>query len=119
MLLICGVAQAADEPDFKSAIVTQSSKYPRQTSAVSIMGIDAAAKTVDMSRVAVAIDGVIVTGEWEPKTLDSATYEDFPAGTDVPAAATRNKLFLKLPDGSVVSAKVVRREKQTPQHLDR
>ena len=41
----------------------------------------------------------------------SATFEDFPRGRDVQAAVRRNQLLLKHPDGSVVTAKIVRRVK--------
>ena len=37
--------------------------------------------------------------------------KDFPRGSSVQAAVTRNQLLLKHPDGSVVSAKIVRRVK--------
>ncbi|HLF10106.1 MAG TPA: hypothetical protein VJA26_02740 [Gammaproteobacteria bacterium] len=111
-LLVCGAAQAAEE--FKSAIVTQSTTYERQKRSVSIAGIPAARSMTDVSRVAVALDGMVITGEWEPKTVTSTSADDFKRGTEVPAAIERNKLLLKLPDGSVVKTKIVRREKQEP-----
>jgi len=117
-LLLCSTANAA-EPEFKSSIVTQSSTYDRQSSSFSIAGIPAGSTTVSMSRVTIALDGVLVTGEWEPTTLESPTAKNFRRGTDVPAAINRSRLLLKLPDGSVVTTKIVNREKQKPPELDR
>ena len=116
-LLSSASAQAAD-PEFQSAIVTESYTYERQQSSFSVAGIQAGSSTVSMSRVTVALDGVLVTGDWEPQTLESTTAKNFRRGTDVPAAVARNKLLLKLPDGSVVTTKIVKREKQKPAHLD-
>ena len=45
-------------------------------------------------------------------TTTISTAKDFPRGSDVPAAIERNRLLLEAPDGSVVTAKIVRREKQ-------
>jgi hypothetical protein len=109
-LLVCGAAHAAEE--FKFAIVTESRTYERQTGSFSVAGISAARSMRDVSRVAVALDGVVVTGEWEPKTSQSTTAKDFRRGSEVPVAIERNRLLLQLPDGSVVTAKIVRREKQ-------
>ena len=61
------------------------------------------------SRVTVALDGERITGEWVPKTTISGSAKDFRRGADVLAATTRNQLLLKLPDGSVVTAKIVQR----------
>jgi hypothetical protein len=118
LLLLCGPAQAA-EPEFKSTVVTESRTYERQSSSFSVAGIPAGSTRVPMSRVTVALDGLLVTGEWEPKTLQSATAKSFRRGTDVPAAVSRNRLLLQLPDGSVVTTKIVKREKQKPPELDR
>jgi hypothetical protein len=118
LLLVCGSARAA-EPEFESSVVTQSRTYERQSSSFSVGGISAGSTTVPMSRVTVALDGMLITGEWEPKTLQSTTAKDFRRGTDVPAAVTRNRLLLKLADGSVVTTKIVKREKQRPPELDR
>jgi len=107
-LLFCGAAQAAEE--FKAAIVTESRTYERQKGSFNIAGISAARSMTDVSRVTVALDGRAITGEWEPKTVKSTTANDFKRGTEVPAAIERNRLLLKLPDGSVVTAKIVRRE---------
>jgi hypothetical protein len=46
-----------------------------------------------------------------PETTRSATYKDFPRGADVQAAVKRSQLLLKHPDGSVVTARIVRRVK--------
>ncbi len=116
-LLFSASAEAAD-PEFKSAIVTESYTYDRQQSSFAVAGIQAGSTLVSMSRVTVALDGVLVTGDWEPQTLESTTAKNFRRGTDVPAAVTRNKLLLKLPDGSVVTTKIVKREKQKPPHLN-
>lgn len=109
--LLCGLAHAAN-PEFKSSIVTESFTYQRQSSSFSIAGMNAAGTTTAVSRVTVALDGMLITGDWEPKTLRSASAADFKRGTDVPAAVDRNRLLLKLPDGSVVTTKIARREKQ-------
>lgn len=108
--LICGAVHAA-EPEFKSAVVTQSQVYQRQANSVSVGGFSVAGSMVDVSRVTVTLDQTAVTAQWEPKTSLSVTAQAFRPGTDVPAAVTRNKLFLKAPDGSIVEAKIVLREK--------
>jgi hypothetical protein len=118
LLLLCAAAHGADR-EFVSSIVTESRTYERQSGSFSVGGIQAARSTVSMSRVTVALDGILVTGEWEPKTLRSATAKDFRRGTDVLAAVERNRLLLQMPDGSVVTAKIVQREKQRPPELDR
>ena len=66
----------------------------------------------------VALDGMRITGEWVPKTTISVSAEDFPRGSDVQAATTRNQLLLKHPDGSVVTAKIVQRVKQPEEDED-
>jgi hypothetical protein len=113
-----GQAEAAD-PEFKSSVVTASRTYERQQSSISVAGLPAGGTTVSMSRVTVAHEGMLVTGEWEPKTLQSATAKNFRRGTDVLAAVHRNRLLLQLPDGSVVTTKIVQRERQKPPELDR
>lgn len=111
-LLIAGAAHAAG-PDFQSTVVTQSRTYERQASSFRIAGIPGSVgKTVEVSRVTVALDGALVTGEWEPKTSVSVSAKDFRRGTDVLAAVNRNRLLLKTPAGDVVTAKIVSREKQ-------
>jgi archaellum component FlaF (FlaF/FlaG flagellin family) len=118
VLLACGQAHAAD-PEFKSSVVTESRTYERSSSSFNVGGIRAGGTTESVSRVTVAHDGLLVTGEWEPKTLQSTTAKDFRRGTDVPAAVSRNRLLLQLPDGSVVTAKIVKRERPKPAELDR
>ena len=108
-LLIEG-AYAAD-PEFKTALVTESREYDREVSTGSIGGVRLPPKTEWTSRVTVALDGVRITGEWAPETSLSARAEDFPRGTEVQAAVKRNQLLLKHPDGSVLTAKIVRRVK--------
>jgi hypothetical protein len=117
-LLLFGAADAA-EPEFTPSIVTESRTYERQSSSFSVAGIRAAGTTVSMSRVTVALDGVLVTGEWEPTTVRSVTAKDFRRGAEVPAAVQRKRLSLKAPDGSVVTTKIVKREKQKVPESDR
>jgi archaellum component FlaF (FlaF/FlaG flagellin family) len=115
-VLLCSVAHAA-EPEFRPTIVTASRTYDRQSSSFSIAGVSAGGTTVSVSRVTVALEGTLITGEWEPKTLRSTSATDLRRGTEVLAAANRNRLLLKLPDGSEVTAKIVKRERQTPPEL--
>ncbi len=111
-LLICAAVQAAEE--FKFAIVTESRAYERQDGSFSVAGVTAARSVTNVSRVTVALDGLLITGEWEPKTSISTTAKDFKRGSEVPAATQRNKLLLRGPDGSTVTAKIVQRKK--PEH---
>ena len=108
-LLIDG-AYAAD-PAFKTGLITESREYERQVSTGSIGGVRLPPKTQWTSRVTVAIEGERITAEWAPETSRSASFEDFPRGADVQAAVKRNQLLLKHPDGSVVTARIVRRVK--------
>jgi hypothetical protein len=101
----------AADPKFTIALVTESRQYEREKAAPSFGGIRLPGPTEWTSRVTVALDGERITGEWVPKTTISVSAEDFPRGSDVPAAATRNQLLLKYTDGSVVTAKIVRRVK--------
>jgi hypothetical protein len=122
LLLCCfGSAAHAADPEFKSTIVTASYTYDRQAATFSVAGVAAAGKTVTMSRVTVALDGELVTGEWESKTVASASAKDFRRGTDVLAAVNRKRLLLKLPkgEGEMVTAKIIKREKQKPPALRR
>jgi hypothetical protein len=107
---LAGTAYAAD-PEFKTGLVTESREYERETATGSIGGVRLPPKKEWTSRVTVAMDGVRITGEWAPETSLSARAEDFPRGTEVQAAVRRNQLLLKHPDGSVVTAKIVRRVK--------
>ncbi len=102
----------AADPEFKLGLVVESREYEREKASSAIGGIRLPAATQWTSRVTVALEGLRITGEWVPKTTISASAEDFPRGSDVQAAITRNQLLLKHPDGSVVTAKIVRREKQ-------
>ena len=111
-LLISGATRAA-APEFQSTVVTRSGTYQRQTSSFSVAGLPGSVgRTVEVSRVTVALDGILVTGEWEPKTSVSVSAKDFRRGTDVLAAVNRNRLLLRTPAGDEVTAKIVSREKQ-------
>ena len=117
LTLLAGPSQSA-EPEFKTGIVTASRAYERDAGSISVGGIRAGAATAWISRVTVGVDGMRITGEWQPKTTISATAQDFPRGSDVSVAVTRNKLLLKHPDGSIVEARIVRRE-EAPDAKDR
>jgi hypothetical protein len=104
-------AAHAAKPEFAASIVTDSRTYQRQSSSIVVAGIQTGLSKVDVSRVTVALPGWLVTGEWEPQTVRSATAKDFRRGSDVFAALDGNRLLLKHPDGSVVTAKIVKREK--------
>jgi hypothetical protein len=108
---LTATSHAAD-PEFKVGLVMESREYEREKMAPSFGGVRLPGATEWTSRVTVALDGMRITGEWVPKTTISVSAEDFPRGTDVEAAATRNQLLLKHPDGSVVTAKIVQRVKQ-------
>jgi hypothetical protein len=110
LLPLAGTAYAAD-PEFKTGVITESREYDREMSTGSIGGVRLPPRTEWTSRVTVALDGIRITGEWAPETSLSARAEDFPRGADVQAAVKRNQLLLKHPDGSVVTAKIVRRVK--------
>jgi hypothetical protein len=107
---LSATSHAAD-PEFQVGLVTESRQYEREKASPSIGGIRLPGATEWTSRVTVVLEGVRITGEWVPKTTISASAEDFPRGTDVQAATTRNQLLLKHPDGSLVTAKIVRRVK--------
>jgi len=117
-LLFAGALPAA-EPEFKTGIVTASRVFQRESTSFSVAGVAAASKRVDVSSVTVALDGLLVTGEWEPKTLSSTTAKDFRRGREVQAALSRNRLLLKSPDGDIVTTKVVKREKAAANDTDR
>jgi hypothetical protein len=109
---LCGAASAAD-PAFRSTIVTNAFIYQRPASSFKVLGLPSSiANTVDASRVTVALDGFLVSGEWVPKTSLSIRAKNFRQGTDVLAAIERNKLLLKTSAGDVVTANIVSREKQ-------
>lgn len=113
-LALSGGASYAADPEFKAALVTESRVYEREKGSIAVGGVRAQAATEWTSRVTVALDGVRITGEWVPKTTISTSAKDFRRGSDVEAAATRNQLLLKAPDGSVVTAKIVRRVTPDP-----
>ena len=85
-------------------------KVPYEKSA-SVAGVRLPPNKQWTNRVTVTLDDERVTGEWSREISRSATFKDFPRGSSVQAAVTRNQLLLKHPDGSVVSAKIVRRVK--------
>lgn len=114
---LAGTAHAAD-PEFKTGLVTASRVYERESGSFSVGGIRTAAATEWTSRVTVAVDGERITGEWQPKTVISATAKDFPRGADVDVATKRGQLLLKHPDGSVVTARIVNRERQKTEPKD-
>lgn len=109
--LLAAPALAAD-PEFKTGLVTTSRVYEREKGSVRVGGIRTSAAKEWISRVTVAVDGERITGEWAPKTVISATAKDFPRGSDVSVAAQRSQLLLKHPDGSVVTARIVNRERR-------
>ena len=119
VLSLDAAAVRAAEPEFRSSIVTEARIYARTETSFRIAGIPAGATTTDVSRVTVAVAGLLVTGEWEPKTVRSPSAKDFRRGSDVYAAIERNRLLLKLPDGDVVTAKIVNREKQKSAAFER
>ena len=108
---LAGTAYAAD-PEFKAARVTESREYERETTTASVAGVRLPPNKEWTNRVTVALDAERITGEWPRESSRSPTFEDFPRGRDVQAAVRRNQLLLKHPDGSVVTARIVRRVKQ-------
>jgi hypothetical protein len=64
-----------------------------------------------MNRITVVLDGYDVTGEFPSETSKGPHATDVKVGSDIFAALEHNKLLLKWPDGSVVTAKVVTRQK--------
>jgi len=115
---LAGTAYAAD-PEFKVARVTESRDYEREQASGSIAGVQLPPKKQWTARVTVALEGERITGEWAPASTVSASAEDFPRGSEVGAVVRRNQLLLKHPDGSVVTAKIVRRVKQPEKDEDR
>jgi hypothetical protein len=115
LLLALSVLMApafAADPEFKTGLVTASRVYERENGSLTVGGIRAGAMKEWTSRVTVAVDGERITGEWVPKTVISATAKDFPRGADVPVAVKRSQLLLQHPDGSVVTTRIVNRERQ-------
>lgn len=115
---LAGTAYAAD-PEFTVCRIIESRDYEREQASASIGGVPLPPKKQWTSRVTVALGGERITGEWVPASSVSASAEDFPRGSDVPAAVKRNQLLLKHPDGSVVTAKIVRRVKPPEKDEDR
>lgn len=107
LLLICGVAAAADDFEFATILVAQT--YERQNTNFSIAGIGVGGTTTDMNRVVVVLDGYDVTGEFPSKTVRSPSAKELKVGSEIPAAIKRNKLLLKWPDGTVVEAQIVQK----------
>ncbi len=108
-LTVLPISSQSAEPEFQVGIVTASRAYERDAATVSVGGFTAAAAKTRVSRVTVGVNGMRITAEWQPKTSISASAQDFPRGTDVPVAVSRNKLLLKHPDGSIVEARIVQR----------
>jgi hypothetical protein len=119
VLALTSATSHAAEPEFKVGLVMESREYEREKMSPSFGGVRLPGATEWTSRVTVALDGMRITGEWVPKTTISTSAEDFPRGTDVEAAATRNQLLLKHPDGSVITAKIVQRLKQPEPDAER
>jgi hypothetical protein len=111
-LLWLGGAALAAEPKFKTAIVTAAWSYERPRASIDIGGITAGTAKILTSSVTIALDGMLVTGEWTPKMPEDPSSDDFRSGTEVPASVSTSRMVLKLPDGTEVKAKVVYREKQ-------
>ena len=99
------------EPVFQTVRVLNAHDYERVLAGFSVGGAPAVSSTELTSSVTVYLDGVQITGEWAPKSRISATSQDFPSGSDVEAAAVPGQLLLKHPDGSIVTARIVRRVK--------
>ena len=108
LLLACGAAAAQD---FKSATILVAQTYERQNANFVIGGFGVGGTSVDMNRITLVLDGYDVTGEFESKTVKSPRATDVKVGSDILAALQRNKLLLKWPDDSVVTARIVLREK--------
>src|SRR5262245_57557308 len=111
-LLWLGGATLAAEPKFKPAIVTASWTYDRPRATVNVAGIEGGVQKVLTSSVTIALEGLLITGEWQPKAPGDPDATAFRAGTDVQASVTQTRMLLQMPDGNVVSAKVTYREKQ-------
>ncbi|HEX5046059.1 MAG TPA: hypothetical protein VFX89_02980 [Gammaproteobacteria bacterium] len=110
-LLLVLVCAAAAAQDYKSSTVLDSHTFQRQKTAVSLGGFPIGGTSVDMNRVTVVLDGYDVTGEFPSETPRSPKAGDVKVGSDIFAALDRSKLLLKWPDGSIVTAKVVVRQK--------
>ena len=109
LFLVCGVAAAADDFEFATILVAQT--YEQKNTNFSIAGIGVGGTTTDMNRVVVVLDGYDVTGEFPSKTVRSPSAKDLKVGSEIPAAIKRSKLLLKWPDGTIVEARIVLKEK--------
>jgi len=109
LLLLVGGAAAAQ--DYKSSTVLDAHTFQRPKTTFSLGGIAVGGTSVDMNRVTVVLDGFDVTGEFPSETAKSPHATDVRAGSDIFAALDHGKLLLKWPDGSIVTAKVVLRQK--------
>src|SRR5262245_51111431 len=98
---LAGTAYAAD-PEFIAARVTESREYERETTSASVAGVRLPPNKEWTNRVTVTLGDERITGEWPRGSSRSASFEDFPRGSNVQAAFKRNQLLLKHPDGSVV-----------------
>ncbi|HET8696327.1 MAG TPA: hypothetical protein VFO94_02500 [Gammaproteobacteria bacterium] len=112
LLLICSAAAAQD---FKSATILATSTYDRQSSSFNIGGFGVGGPSKEMNSVTVILDGYDITAEFPSTTVQSPHASDVHVGSDILVALQRTKLFMKWPNGDVVSAKVVvRRKHQAP-----
>jgi hypothetical protein len=108
LVLVCGGAAGQD---YKSSTVLDAHTYQRPKATVSVGGFPIGGASVDMNRVTVVLDGYDVTGEFPSETVKSPKATDVKVGSDIFVALEHNKLLLKWPDGSIVTAKVVVRQK--------
>ena len=106
----------AAEPEFEVGLITESRTYEREQLVGSGGPNGVMPIRVSINRVTVELEGERITGEWKPgpllrdlRTTARALAKDFPGGTDVQAATSRNQLLLKHVDGSVVKARIVDR----------
>jgi hypothetical protein len=118
----------ATEPEFQSGLITESRAYEREQLVRSGGPNGVMPISVSINRVTVALAGERITGEWQAgplvhdqrstatalvlpdlRTAARALARDFPGGTSVRAAADRDQILLKQPDGTVVRARIVDR----------
>jgi hypothetical protein len=111
------------QPEFQAGLVTQSRTYERMElrkgsspgpcAALYCGAVVAQPVRVQIERVTVALEGERITGEWNPlmSRWPGMLAKDFPFDTGVQAAIRGNELRLKHPDGTVVRARIVDRER--------